>query len=373
MSLILRNNTWHVDIMLDGQRIRQSTETTNRKLAQKIHAKIYSSIIEGKYYPKSTGENRLFCEMMEKFVKEHRQYRGKIISQNTKESYAHSLKHLLPVFAEIPLKKITSERIERYMNDRETEGASPGSINREFSLLSVAFNNAIKWKWRKFNPCKDIEKLPEDNQRIKYLSATEVTKLYAKLPEYLKPIVTVARFTGLRISNILELTWEKVDLFRKVIIIGKTKNGEPLGIPMNHTVSKTLNSLAKLLKNNTGLVFQNEANRKRSRHNVSSAFTRACRRAGIEDFRFHDLRHDFGSNLVQRGISIYSVKELMGHKDVRTTQRYAHLSPDKLKVDIAALDKPMTQISHKPLQPKSGTLQPIEKKVGARGFEPPTT
>ena len=354
MSLILRNNTWHVDIMIDGQRIRQSTGANDKKLAEKIHAKTYSSIIEGKYYPKPPGENRLFCEMMDKFVKEHRHYRGKIISQNTKRSYAHSLKHLLPVFAEIPLKKITSERIERYMNERETEGASPASINREFSLLSVAFNNAIKWKWGKDNPCKDIEKLPEDNQRIKYLSATEVTKLYAKLPGYLKPIVTVARFTGLRISNILELTWDKVDLFRKVIIIGKTKNGEPLGIPMTNTVFKTLKGLAKIRRINSKLVFPSETGKKRSRHNVSSAFKKACKRAGIEDFRFHDLRHDFGSNLVQRGISIYSVKELMGHKDVRTTQRYAHLSPDKLKVDIAVLDKPMTQIPHKPLQPTSG-------------------
>ena len=356
MSLIQRGkkNIWHIDIIIDGQRIRQSTGTSIKEDAEDILAKIRSEIVKQKYYPKPPEENRLFCEMMEKFVKEHRQHRGKMISQNTKKSYAHSLKHLLPIFAEIPLKKITSERIKRYMNDRETEGASPASINREFSLLSVAFNNAIKWKWMKNNPCKDTEKLPEDNQRIKYLSATEVTKLYAKLPESLKPIVTVARFTGLRISNILELTWEKVDLFRKVIVIGKTKNGEPLGLPMNDTVFKTLKGLTKMRHINTKLVFPSKTGTKRCRHNVSKAFKRACRRAGIEDFRFHDLRHDFGSNLVQRGISIYSVKELMGHKDVRTTQRYAHLSPDKLKVDIAALDSPMTQNSHKPIQAKFG-------------------
>ena len=348
MSLILRGKKkiWHIDIMIDGQRIRQSTDTNDRKLAENILAKIRTKVVEGKYYPKPPGENRLFCEMMDKFVKEHRHYRGKIISQNTKKSYAHSLKHLLPVFAEIPLKKITSERIERYMNDRETEGASPASINRELSLLSVAFNNAIKWKWGKYNPCKGIEKLPEDNQRIKYLSATEVTKLYAELPGSLKPIVTVARFTGLRISNILELTWDKVDLFRKVIVIGKTKNGEPLGIPMNDTVFKTLKGLTKVRHDDTKLVFPNKTGTHRCRHNVSKTFKRACKRAGIEDFRFHDLRHDFGSNLVQRGIDIYSVAKLMGHKDIRMTQRYSHLSPEKLRNDIAVLDAPMTQNSH---------------------------
>mgnify|MGYP001463395668 CR=1 FL=1 len=118
---------------------------------------------------------------------------------------------------------------------------------------------------------------------------------------------------------------------------------------MTHAVFKTLKGLTKDRHITTKLVFPNKTGTNRCRHNVSNAFKRACKRAGIEDFRFHDLRHDFGSNLVQRGISIYSVKELMGHKDVRTTQRYAHLSPDKLKVDIAALDKPMTQIFHKPL------------------------
>ena len=82
--------------------------------------------------------------------------------------------------------------------------------------------------------------------------------------------------------------------------------------------------------------------KKQSRHRVSSAFKSACKRTGIKDFRFHDLRHDFGSNLVQSGISIYSVKELMGHKDVKMTERYSHLSQEKLRKDISALDA-MTQ------------------------------
>ena len=208
--------------------------------------------------------------------------------------------------------------------------------------MSVAFNDAKKWKWITLNPCNNVDRLPEDNERIRYLSPEEVQKLYANLPDWLMPIVTVARHTGLRLSNILELSWKNVSLFRKVIIVEKTKNGEPLGLPMNQTAFNTLIKLKKVRHVDSNLVFPGQDGKKQSRHRVSSAFKSACKRTGIKDFRFHDLRHDFGSNLVQSGISIYSVKELMGHKDVKMTERYSHLSQEKLRKDISALDA-MTQ------------------------------
>lgn len=346
MSLILRGNTWHVDLMIDGQRVRQSTDTGDKKLAESIHAKIYSSIIEGKYYPKPPGENKLFCEMMEKFAKEHKQYRGRKISQNTKTGYAYALKHLLPVFADMPLNKITPETIRKYQEDRENEGANPSTINIERALLSIAFNTAIrKWRWINYNPCKDVERLPEDNKRVRYLSKDEVEKIYQHFPEWLKPIITVARFTGLRIGNILSLTWQDVNLFSKTIVVGKTKNGEPIGLPINQTAFDTFKKLKKV-QHISNLVFPNKRGLTRCKNSVSTEFKRHCNRAGIKNLRFHDLRHDFGSNLVQRGVDIYTVSKLMGHKDISMTQRYSHLSPEKLRKDIAVLDTPMTQNSH---------------------------
>lgn len=343
-GLIKRRNVWHINIMLNGQRVRQSTGTNDKKLAENILAKIRTQIVEGKYYPKPPGDSILFCEMMERFVKEHSPF----VSTNTLKSYEFSLKHLLPVFAEMSLIKIMPERICQYQQDRILEGSAPASINREIALLSKAFSTAVKkWKWVNANPCKAVDSLPENNERIRYLANSEVEKLYKELPAWLVPIVTVARFTGLRLSNILSLSWESVDIFRKVILVGKTKNGEPIGLPMNRTVFDTLKKLNKVRHLSTKIIFPNNNGRKRCRHKVSREFKQACKKAGVENFRFHDLRHDFGSNLVQRGVDIYSVAKLMGHKDIRMTQRYSHLSPEKLMADISVLDTPLTQIYHK--------------------------
>lgn len=346
-GLILRGKTWHIDVVIKGHRIRQSTGLESMEDAMDILAKIRTDIIKGQYFPKPQGETKLFCEMMSRFVKEHRHYKGRVISKNTLESYANSLKHLLPVFADMPLPRVTESSIERYIQKRQEEKAAPASINRELALLSVAFNTARrKWKWIAINPCEGIGMLPENNRRVRFLTQEEAENLYKALPEWLKPIVTVARNSGLRISNLLELEWNRVDLFRKTIVIGKTKNGDPLGLPMTNIVFKTLKEVNRVRHINTSLVFPDNRGQTRNRIVVGAAFKTACQKAGIMDFHFHDLRHDFASNLVSRGVDIYSVKELLGHKDLQMTARYAHLSPEKLRADICVLDEPMTQNPH---------------------------
>ena len=343
MSLIQRgkNNIWHIDIMIDGLRIRQSTGTSDKKLAESIHAKIYSSIIEGKYYPKPPGENKLFCEMMEKFVSEHRSN----ISKETLQSLGTSLKHLLPVFSEIPLAEITPGKIIAYQQKRLKKGA-PASVNKEVAQMSKAFNTAIKWGWIEKNPCARVVSLKTDNLIVRYLMEGEAERLYSVLPDWLKHIVITARYTGLRLSNIIDLKWSDVNLFSKTIIIQKTKNGEKLGLPMNETVFQLFKSLSKVRRIDSSEVFLGKLNQRLSRGTVSLMFRLFCKKAGIANFRFHDLRHDFCSQLVQRGVDIYTVAALAGHKNIRTTQKYAHLSPEKLRADITVLDKPMTQNSH---------------------------
>ncbi len=342
MSLIQRGKKkiWHYDVIIDGQRIRQSTDTGDRKLAENILAKIRTKVIEQKYYPKPLGEDKLFCEMMERFVKEHKIN----LSRQSQKSLKTSLNHLLPVFSEISLSKITPSKIIAYQQKR-LKKAAPASINKEVSHMSKAFSTAIKWDWIEKNPCARVESLKTDNLRVRYLMEGEVEKLYSALPDWLKPIVTTARYTGLRLSNIIGLKWSDVNLFSKTIIIGKTKNGEPLGLPMNETVFHLFKSLSKVRHINSSEIFLGKSNQRLSGCTVSIMFSRACKKAGIKNFRFHDLRHDFCSRLVQSGVDIYTVAALAGHKNVGTTQRYAHLSPEKLRQDISVLDS-TTQNSH---------------------------
>ena len=164
-------------------------------------------------------------------------------------------------------------------------------------------------------------------------------KLTVALPSWMRPIVTIARHTGLRRSNILELTWPQVDLGRKVIIIPKTKNGSPIGIPLTETTVKTFAEVQKVRHLHSSYIFCDTEGKPHSPYKVSVAFKRATRRAGIANLRFHDLRHDFASSLVQAGVDIHRVKELLGHKDLRMTIRYCHLSPENLSDAVKVLDE----------------------------------
>ena len=177
-----------------------------------------------------------------------------------------------------------------------------------------------------------------DNKRVRYLSGEELQTLFVALPCWLRPLVRLARHTGLRRGNLLELTRQQVDFKRRLLTIPRTKNGEPIGIPLTETAMKTLTELQRVRHLHSPYVFCDPEGKSFSPDRVSVAFGRACKRAEILDLRFHDLRHDFASSLVQEGVSIYTVKELLGHKDLRMTNRYCHLSPEVLREAVGVLD-----------------------------------
>ena len=217
-------------------------------------------------------------------------------------------------------------------------GVGDTTINHELRLLRHAYNLAIKeWELVDTTPFAKIS-IPKGNvKRVRYLSDDEEKRLFANLPDWLRPVVIIARETGLRLSNIANLTWKQVNLFSRMIIIETTKNGEPVGIPMTENVFTTLKALNKVRRIDSDFIFGKKG-RPFRRWWFSKSFKTACEKAGIENFRFHDLRHDFCSRLVQRGVDLYTVAALAGHKNITTTQRYAHLSPEKLKSAVQMLN-----------------------------------
>jgi integrase len=143
----------------------------------------------------------------------------------------------------------------------------------------------------------------------------------------------------LRKGNVLALTWSQVDLQKRVLNLEYTKNGERLTIPISDSVFDVLTSMrkTKVVHLNCPYVFHDNGELY-SPTRLSVAFKRACRRAGIENFRFHDLRHDFASRLVQNGADLYLVQLLLGHKDGRMTQRYVHLRVEHLRKFVERVD-----------------------------------
>ena len=213
-------------------------------------------------------------------------------------------------------------------------------MNREVACLKHIFTKAIEWGIVQKNPGKKVKLLRERNTRLRYLNEKEIGRLYDACAEHLKPIVTVALNTGMRKEEILSLRWKDLDYRIRTISILDTKNGESREIPMNDIVYRTL--LAIKRKYDSPWVF---CKRNGERYgNIRKAFEGARKRAGIVDFRFHDLRHTFASYLVMNGIDLKTVQELLGHKSFEMTLRYAHLSPEHKKRATDILGNKMQKI-----------------------------
>jgi len=340
------SDIWRVNIRHDGKKIQKSLKTSNKKLAKTIEAKLLAEIVEGTYYEKLIGRKKTFKDLMDKFLKVH----APKVSANMQKSYRTSLKHLDSFFGKSNLLSITPRNISKYKMLRNDEGAAPATINRELAMLSKAFSLAVKeWQWLKDNPVLKVPKEKEDNKRDRWLSDDEEASLLEHSPEWLRDIILFNLHTGLRQDELLSLTWDRVDMVRKTILIKETKNGKPRTIPLNRDALDILETKSKVVSFKSQIVFHSKSGTKIDKHNLRRAFVIAMERAGTEEFTYHSLRHTFATRLAQSGVDLYKISKLLGHLNIMTTQRYAHHCPDSLRdgVEMLESDCNMTAVAKK--------------------------
>jgi len=337
MGLYRRGRIFWMNFSYHGKQYRQSTETEDKRIARRILDKVKGEIAEGKWCEKLPGEDRTFKEMMEKYMTEY-----SIPQKASAERDQSSLTHLSPFFGHLTLLEITPKLVSQYKASRRSEKASPCTINRELALAKHAFSHAIKeWEWLNENPVKSVSMEKEPASRDRWLTYLEEEKLLGLSPEWLKEILVFALETGCRRGEIFSLQWRDVNLFQKVITIFGKKTGERRGIPLTERAFELLQAKGKTsiqARSINGLVFTHPTGQKVNINTFRGAFARAIEKAGIEDFRFHDLRHTFASRLAQAGIDPYTSQRLMGHKNFATTQRYAHHYSESLRNGIEALE-----------------------------------
>ncbi len=198
--------------------------------------------------------------------------------------------------------------------------------------MRQVFNKAIdEWELPDKNPVKKVIKGLKDIKRVRYVTKKEAEKLSVSLSNSkmscLRDMVIIACSTGLREGKVISLALSQCDFHHDRINISgdEMKNSEPFSIRMTSEVKATLQRVLKERKIISPYVFVNEHGKPYTVEAVSMAFRRACKRAGIGNLRFHDLRHDFATLLINSGASLYQVQHALGHKDQRMSARYAHL------------------------------------------------
>jgi len=336
MGLYKRGSVWWMSFSYQGRQIRRSTETTDKKLAQRILDKVKGEIAEGKWFEKLPGEDRTFKEMMDKYMAEH-SARNKAPKSHDRDKELAA--HLNSFFGDYTLTEITPKNIYEYKVKRRDEGASPRTVNYELALMSHAFNLAIKeWEWISDNPVKKVSREKVNNLRERWLTFAEEERLLINSPKWLKELIIFSVETGLRQSEVLNLQWPQVDLFRKTITILEQKNMAKDVLPLNERALEVLKERAKMRHPNKNYVFYNKNGDPFKVSNLHRAFYSAVKRAGLNNLRWHDLRHTFATRLVQAGIDLYTVQKLGRWKEAKMIQRYAHHYPESLRRGVEILD-----------------------------------
>ena len=291
---------------------------------------------------RSPSVQEFFLEKYLPYVKSYKR------SWDTDESMIRN--HLVPKLGALHMGNISPPEVAIFVQLMKSQGYASGTCNRALVLLRYGFELALQWKVQgvESNPVKEIKNLRDDNRIERYLSNEQAINLIEAVRQseskMLQFIVLFLIYTGARKREVLDAKWQDIDWDKRSWRIPKAKSGKVRHVPISKSAFEVLEILRTRLldgewscehvpKNIQEALSMNIfMNAKTGKAYVSFFYSWNTARvlAGLPDFRVHDLRHSFASFLVNAGRSLYEVQELLGHADIRTTSRYAHLSRERL-------------------------------------------
>jgi integrase len=250
------------------------------------------------------------------------------------------MRRLRPFLQHLGVHQITADICHDVVN-KAAPRVSHATKNRYLAWLRAVLNKAEKeWQW--IDKAPHIGLQAESKRRIRWITPAEAQRLMDCLPTHLVPIVQFALATGLRKANVYGLRWDQIDMTRRTAWIhpDEAKAGRAIGVPLNQMAADAIRSQ---LGKHQDFVFTFRG-RRLTGH--GSGFDEACRKAGLENFRFHDLRHTWASWLIQSGVGLAELQELGGWESVEMVRRYAHLAPEHLHKHSRHIDGMMTNFRH---------------------------
>ncbi len=328
MGVYKKGDNWYIDYYFKGKRKRKKVGPS-KKLAMQVLKDVQVKLAKGEYLGVYDEKKITFEDMTRQYLAYSKT--NKAASSYNRDRY--SIRRLLSAFKGKYIFEITPSMVEKYKAERLKE-VTPATINRELSCLKHMYTVAIEWGYLNTNPTKSVKKLKEPPGRLRYLNPSEADALIEACPDHIRSIVVTALNTGMRKGEILNLKWSQIDMENKTIALTDTKNNEARIVPINQTLNRLLVELSQ--GSNGEYVFSHGNGHPRK--DVRTGFNASLEKAGIRDFRFHDLRHTFGSHMVMQGVDLKTVQQIMGHKDIKMTMRYAHLAPRHVQETVQKLD-----------------------------------
>ena len=318
MALYKRNQVWWVSFSHNGQRVQRSTGTTNKVAAQEYYDKYKAEL-----WSVAKLDNKLIYSWRDAVIR----WLNESEHKRSIETDKMHLRWLDPHLRDFQLHEITRDVAEDVANKKEAEGVSPTTVNRMLEIVRALLRKAHnEWEW--------IDKIPVirmrhvEKQRIRWLTLEEANLLLNELPSHLKDMAAFTLATGLRASNVTELQWPDVDMKKRHAWIhpDQAKTKKAIAVPLNENAMAVLKARHRM---HARFVFTYKNNSIEQCN--TKAWRKALDRAGIADFRWHDLRHTWASWHVQNGTSLQELQMLGGWSSFEMVLRYAHLSSDHLR------------------------------------------
>lgn len=333
---IKRSSFYQIVYEVKGKKTSKSTGTANRAEAEKIFEEFKKSF-NNSSQEKVTIPIADDHHSLTAFKKEYLEFLQPMKSKHYITSIELSFNQFISFCGDISLNQITTQILDRFISS--TFARTQRGAHQYYRTLKAAFNKAIGWNYIETNPFIKI-KFPRLTKVYPvFITEDELLIILANTQfQYLKDIFTVGFYTGMRLGELINMKWNWIDFFKNQITVKcsdgfTTKSKKERIIPMSEKVITALSSRYRNSEHQINeVVFCRIEGRMLHQETISKQFKDAVRKSNLnEKIHFHSLRHSFASLLVQRGVSLYVVKELLGHEDLATTQIYSHLQQQNLR------------------------------------------
>ena len=345
MAIRKIKKSWWIDFRHNHIRYRQRSPDNSKAGAEAYEAVLRQKLARGE----TLGlQDKKWEECEQKFKEFALKWFETYVKTNNKPSEIsrkmYTLRaNLVPFFGEIPLNKIETLHIEQYKAMKTKEGLANKTVNNHLTVLSSCLRTAQDWVNLKSLPkIKQLKVPPYD---IDFLSPEESESLLAHSQGMWRELILVALKTGLRQGELRGLTWPDINWNNKTLTVRHSwcdyKNGlvTPKSNRKRHIpLTNELYEMLSQKKLSIGFVFPGENGQRFYDERLNEEIRKACTKAGIRQVSCHTLRHTFASHLVMKGAPLKAIQELLGHADIHTTMRYAHLTPSSLKTTIDLLE-----------------------------------